>query len=55
MSPRPSVTGSISTQHLPDARVAPVEAELQPEADAGRSTGSAIANWTTVPTRTPIA
>ena len=38
-------------QHLADARVAEVEADLEAGTRCRRSTGIAIANWTAVPTQ----
>ena len=55
MSPSPIVTGSISSRTLAHARIARVENEISKWKPSLRSIGRAIANWTTVPTRMPIA
>ena len=54
MSPSPIVTGSISSRTL-RTRGSPNENEISKWKPSLRSIGRAIANWTIVPTRMPIA
>jgi hypothetical protein len=54
MSPRPIVTGSIRSSTL-RTRSSPNEKDSSKWKPRRCSTGSAMANWTIVPTRTPIA